>query len=99
MASESTPRSQNASAVDLGPYEEAAARIRALNERLIESAKAAGLGTLEAYEKALRSFLDLEEKVAGATRLEWVSTLAQTHAAVVRDLAAAYTKAARDLFG
>ncbi|HEY6795741.1 MAG TPA: hypothetical protein VI248_13765 [Kineosporiaceae bacterium] len=83
--------------LDLGPYEEAAQRIRALNERLIESAKAAGNTTLDAYEKALTSMVDFEEKVAGASQLEWVSALAQTHAAFVRDLSAAYTKAAREL--
>jgi GTP cyclohydrolase III len=83
--------------VDLGAYEEAADRIRNLNERLIESAKTAGNTTLDAYEKALRSLVDFEEKVAGASQLEWVSALAQTHAAFVRDVSSAYTRAAREL--
>jgi hypothetical protein len=83
--------------VDLGPYEEAAQRIRALNERLIESSKAAGNTTLDAYEKALKSLVDFEEKVAGASQLEWVSALAQTHAAFVRDVSAAYLRATREL--
>lgn len=83
--------------LDLGPVEEAAERIRALNERLIEGSKAAGNTTLDAYEKALKSLVDFEEKVAGASQLEWVSALAQTHAAFVRDVSAAYTKAAREL--
>ena len=83
--------------LDLGPYEEAAERIRALNERLIESARSAGNTTLDAYEKALKSLVDFEEKVAGATQLEWVSALAQTHAAFVRDVSSAYTRAAREL--
>lgn len=88
---------ENPLGIDLGTYEDAAQRIRDLNERLIESAKAAGNTTLDAYEKALQNLVDFEEKVAGASQLEWVSALAQTHAAFVRDLSSAYTKAARDL--
>jgi predicted RNA-binding Zn ribbon-like protein len=84
-------------APDLASYEEAAARIRELNERLIASSKAAGSTTLEAYEKALESMLGLEEKVAGASQLEWVSAIAQTHAKVVRDISSAYAKAAREM--
>ena len=74
------PKPENPLGLDLGPYEEAAQRIRELNERLIESSKAAGITTLDAYEKALKSLVDFEEKVAGASQLEWVSALAQTHA-------------------
>jgi predicted RNA-binding Zn ribbon-like protein len=84
-------------AIDLGAVEETAARIRELNERLIESSKAAGLTTLDAYEKALASMLELEQKVAGATQLDWVGALAQTHAKFVNDITAVYTKAAKDL--
>ena len=68
-----------------------------LNERLIESSKAAGLTTLDAYEKALKSLLDFEQKVAGASQLDWVSALASTYATFVQDVSGAYTKAARDL--
>jgi hypothetical protein len=91
------PKPDNPLGVDLGAYEEAAERIRGLNERLIESAKQAGNTTLDAYEKALKSLVDFEEKVAGASQLEWVSALAQTHAGFVRDVSSAYTKAAREL--
>lgn len=83
--------------VDPAAYEEAAKRIRDLNERLIESSKAAGLTTLDSYEKALKSLLDFEQKVAGASQLDWVSAIASTYAMFVQDVSAAYTKAARDL--
>ena len=96
--STTNPKPENPLGIDLTVYEEAAERIRELNERLIEGAKAAGNTTLDAYEKALKSLVDFEEKVAGASQLEWVSALAQTHAAFVRDVSAAYTKAARELF-
>jgi hypothetical protein len=82
---------------DLPSVEEATQRIRDLNERLIESSKSAGLVTLDAYEKALRSLVDFEEKVASASQLDWVSALAATHAKFITDVSASYTKAARDL--
>jgi predicted RNA-binding Zn ribbon-like protein len=88
---------ENPLGIDTGQFEEAATRIRELNERLLESSKAAGTTTLDAYEKALTTLVDFEEKAAGASQLEWVSALAQTHASFVRDVSAAYTKAAREL--
>jgi hypothetical protein len=89
--------SDNPLGIDLGQFQEASTRIRELNERLIESSKAAGTTTLDAYEKALTTLVDFEEKAAGATQLEWVSALAQTHASFVRDMTGAYTKAAREM--
>lgn len=82
---------------DLPSVEEATQRIRDLNERLIESSKSAGLVTLDAYEKALQSLVDFEEKVASATQLDWVSALATTHAKFIADMSTSYSKAARDL--
>ncbi len=82
---------------DAAAFEDAAARVRELNERIIAGSKAAGLTTLDAYEKALTSLVDFEQKVAGASQLDWVTALAQTHATFVQDVTAVYTKAARDL--
>jgi len=83
--------------VDPAAFEDAAKRIRELNERIIESSKAAGLTTLDAYEKALNSLVEFEQKVADASQLDWVSALASTYASFVQDVSTAYTKAARDL--
>ncbi len=82
---------------EIPSVEEATKRIRDLNERLIETSKSAGLTTLDAYEKALQSLVDFEEKVASASQLDWVSALATTHAKFITDLSTSYTKAARDL--
>lgn len=82
---------------DLPSVEDATQRIRDLNERLIASSKSAGLVTLDAYEKALQSMVDFEDKVASASQLDWVSALATTHAKFVTDLSTSYTKAAREL--
>lgn len=80
-----------------GTAEEATERIRELNERLIESSKSAGLVALDAYEKALQSLVEFEEKVASASQLDWVSALATTHAKFISDVSASYTKAAREV--
>jgi hypothetical protein len=64
---------------------------------LIKSTKSAGLVTLDAYESALHSMVEFEEKVASASQLDWVSALATTHATFIGDVSASYTKAAREL--
>jgi hypothetical protein len=97
MPTKTTPGTNVPEGADFGAYEDAAKRIRDLNERLIESSKAAGLTTLDAYEKALKRMIDFEQKVAGASQLDWVSAIAETYATFVQDVSSAYTKAARDL--
>ena len=82
---------------DLPSVEQTTERIRDLNERLITSSKNAGLVTLDAYEKALQSMVDFEQKVATATQLDWVSALASTHAKFITDVTSSYTTAAREL--
>lgn len=70
-------------------------RITELNEQLLASAKSSGSVALEAYEKALRSMLDLQEKAAGATQLDWVTNIAATHAKFVQEVSTAFVDAAR----
>lgn len=77
--------------------EAAAERIREMNERMIEKSKEAGLASLDAYEKALSSMVDLQEQTAGASQLEWVNALATAHARYVQDVSKAYTDAARKM--
>jgi hypothetical protein len=77
--------------------EEAVQRIRALTERFIESAKAAGNQSLDAYEKSLQSMVDFREKAAGATQLDWVHNIAAAQAKFIQDISAAYISAAREM--
>jgi predicted RNA-binding Zn ribbon-like protein len=77
--------------------EEAVQRIRDLTERFIESAKTAGQVSLDAYEKALQNLVDFQERAAGATQLDWVSSIATAHAKFVQDVSAAYVSAAREM--
>jgi hypothetical protein len=97
MATAAQSKPATSPAFDVPSVEEATQRIRDLNERIIDSSKTAGLVTLEAYEKALSSLAEFEEKVASATQLDWVSALATTHAKFITDVSGSYTKAARDL--
>ena len=73
----------------------AAERIREANERIIESGKKAGGIYLDLYEKTLNSIADYQEKVGEQSRVEWVSTIANAQADFTRELATAYTSAAR----
>jgi hypothetical protein len=77
--------------------EAAAERIRDLNERIIESSKKAGNAYLDIYEKTLNSIADYQEKVGERSQVDWVSTIANAQASFTRDLASAYSSAARSL--
>jgi hypothetical protein len=77
--------------------EQTAARIRELNERLLNCAVAAGSRTVDAYERALGRLASVAEKEGGATPLEWLTALSQIQADFVRDVSTAYTAALRIL--
>lgn len=80
-----------------GNVEQVADRIRELTERIIESSKQAGEVTLSAYAKTLESIAELQENVGKASQLDWLTTFATAQANFTRDLAEAYTAAARKL--
>lgn len=75
----------------------AAERIRQLNERILESARATGLSALDVYEKSLKSIADMQQAVGKTTSVEWFSAIAAAQANFTREMTEAYTSAARDL--
>lgn len=77
--------------------EAAAQRLRKLNERIIEAGKTAGEGALTNYEKALKTIAGTLERGPGRSDVEWISSLATAQANFIRDVTAAWTKAARDM--
>ena len=91
------PTPEEAAGSATSAVEEATQRIRALNEMILSSAKQAGQGSLDAYERALESLVDFEQRAAGATQLEWVSAVANAHARFINDVSGAYVKAAREM--
>jgi hypothetical protein len=74
-----------------------AARVRKLNERIIEESKSAGETTLAAYEKALKAIAASLERGPGKSDVEWVSALATTQAKWIREVTTAWTAAARGM--
>jgi hypothetical protein len=76
--------------------DEAAKRVKELSDRMIELTKKNGLSWLEAYEKVLNGMLQLEERAAAATQIEWINALATTNADFMREMSAAYFKTARE---
>jgi len=77
--------------------DEAARHARELNDRILESSKQAANATLNAYERALETMTGFTERVAGASRIEWISAAAQAQAGLTRDLGRAYVSSARTL--
>jgi hypothetical protein len=90
FGAEATAKAQAAS-------EEAVQQIRELTERFIEAAKAAGNQSLDAYEQSLRTLVEFEEKAAGASQLDFVSSIASAHAKFMQDVTNAYVSAARTM--
>ena len=80
-----------------GNVEQMADRIRELNERIIDSSKQAGEVTISAYAKLLENIAELQENVGKASQVDWITTFATAQANFTRDLAEAYTAAARKL--
>jgi len=76
--------------------EEAAQRVRALSDQVIDMAKQNGLSWLEASEKVLESMLRLEQQAGEASQVEWVNTLATTHADFVREMSKVYLDSMRE---
>ncbi|HSP37241.1 MAG TPA: hypothetical protein VLR26_05775 [Frankiaceae bacterium] len=77
--------------------EAAMARIRELNERAMAAARIAGAAGLDAYEKAMQSFVSVEERLAGATQLDWVKAIVGAQAEFVQAISSTYVDAAREL--
>jgi hypothetical protein len=75
--------------------EAAAERIRELNERIIDTGKRAGRGTLDIYESTLKAVADSLERGPGSSDIEWVSSIATAQANFIRDLTKAWSSAAR----
>ena len=78
-------------------FENAAERIRGLNDKVLTAAKQTGTMSLDTYEQTLNSLLEFGKKAAESTQVEWISDLAKAQASYITEVTNAYTKAARDL--
>ena len=87
----------NAAADMTAASEQAVQQIRELTERFIEAGKKSGMQSLDAYEKSLRSLVEFQERAAGASQLDWVSSIATAHARFVQEVSSAYVSAAKEM--
>jgi hypothetical protein len=63
----------------------------------MEAARTAGGASLDAYEKAMQSFVSVEERLAGATQLDWVKAIVGAQAEFVQNISSSYVQAAREV--
>ena len=72
-----------------------AERIRALNEQILEAGRSAGGAYLDMYAQTLKGIADYQQRVGGASQVDWVSNFANAQADFMRQMAEAYSSAAR----
>jgi hypothetical protein len=77
--------------------EATAERIRQLNEEILSFGKQAGASFLDAYETTLKTFAEYQDKVADASQVDWVASIARAQANFTREMTDLYTAAARDM--
>jgi hypothetical protein len=64
---------------------------------LVAAGKRVCLECVDAYEQAALTAIDLHERVAEATNLDWMRSIASTHAGLGRDVTEAYVSSVRQL--
>ena len=57
----------------------------------------AGNESLDMYERSLQNLVDFEERAAGASQLDWVSSMTSAYAKFMSDISNAYVSAAREM--
>ncbi|MBH0119370.1 hypothetical protein M1M07_16380 [Rhodococcus sp. HM1] len=77
--------------------DDTAARVNDFNGKIVDAAKQSGNLAVDTYEKTVFSLLDLQEKFAEATPIEWVADLAKAQVSFARELTATTATTARDL--
>lgn len=72
-------------------------QINELNNQLLADARKAGNLYLDSYERTVDRAIELELDVAGVTQQEWLKSLIEAQAELVREAAGTYTTVARSL--
>jgi hypothetical protein len=75
----------------------AAESLRDVNEQILDFGRKTGATILDAYESTLETVADYQDKVAGTSRVEWISGLAHAQAELTRGVAKVYASTARGL--
>ena len=72
-------------------------QIAELNERFVEAGKRAGNLYLDSYDKLVEGVTSIQQKLADQSQNDAVKSVVATQVDVTRQLASAYTSAAREL--
>jgi hypothetical protein len=67
------------------------------SEKAVENGRKAGSAYLDSYEKVVLTLADSYERAAGATKVDWIETVASAQAGFAREVTKAYASAAREL--
>jgi hypothetical protein len=92
-----TATAQKATATASKETEAAAARVRELNEQVLDFGKKAGLQFLEAYEAGVKTYAERQDKFADTAQVEWVAAAARAQANFTREITRVYATTTRDL--
>lgn len=76
--------------------DEVVKRIQEVSDRMLELAKKNGLTWLQAYEKILNTMLQLQQRAATSTQIEWINALATANADFMREMSNVYFQTARE---
>lgn len=79
------------------PVEAAFEQVKELNEQFLATARKAGNLYLDSYEKAVDRTVELELKLAGLSRQEWLKSVMEAQADITREITSSYATAARSL--
>lgn len=78
-------------------FEENTERVKEFNTAVTESTKANSRVVLDTYEKAAKSFFDVQRQLAGASQVDWIKNTSNTQIQFAEEVAGAWVKAAREL--
>jgi hypothetical protein len=78
-------------------FDAAFGQVRELNEQFLSTARKAGTLYIDSYEKTLDQAIQLELKLAGITKQEWLRNLMEAQADYARGVGESYTTAVRNL--
>jgi hypothetical protein len=78
-------------------FNDAAEQAVQFNERFVEAGKRAGNLYLDSYDKLVEGVTSFQQKLAEQSQNDAVKSVVATQVEMTRQLASAYTSAARDL--
>lgn len=92
-----TPKTNIPNAADFVPnMDESVARVRDMNEKIVEAAKKHGQVTLDMYEKTLADILKFQQEAADSSQVDFISSVTKAYSEYMSAMTKAWTAVARD---